>query len=276
MHFDWYQATIDADPKAIIDFLGSEAGERPDTIKEGRGRHNYASSTTLLDQDGNRIFEVLYGGKNGHPNCASSGRDAQWVADAIRSKWPSHRVTRMDIAQDVVEEGAYERLEAVCRDVSRKTRVKGMAMVPEDVTDGRTYYLGSKASDRQVRLYDKTAEARAKSPHHVKAQVPDHWTRIELQIRPKKDFKEFAANLDPDETWFTATWTAVLARRVLKLDMNRIKGVPWTPDGNRALHFMVQQYGRHLEQLARDMGGWAQAGEELGRRYRDQNRHKRR
>lgn len=275
MHFDWYQATIDADPNAIIDHLGALAGDAPDEIREGKGRHNYSHSTALLDVNGERLFEVLHGGTNGAPNVTASGHHAAWFADAVRAEWPQHRVSRLDVAQDVVEEGAYERMEAVCRDVSQRGKVKGLAMVPEDIADGRTYYLGSKASDRQVRLYDKTAEARAKSPRATQSDVPEHWTRIELQWRPKKHDKDYAATWEAEECWFTSGWTSSVARRLLSLDLNRINGVPWRPDPDRAMMFLVQQYGRHLEKLAQKAGGWAEAGEELGRMVEARRRHSR-
>ena len=275
MHFDWYQATIDVDVNTIIDHLGSEAGDAPDQIREGKGRHNYSHSTALLDGNGERIFEMLHGGKNGAPNVTASGHYAAWFAETVRTKWPHHRVSRLDVAQDVVQEGAYERMEAVCRDVSKRGRVKGLAMVPEDIADGRTYYLGSKASDRQVRLYDKTAEVRSKSPRITHADVPEHWTRIELQWRPKKHDKDFAALWDVESCWFTGGWTAAVARRLLDLDLNRINGAPWKPDPDRAMMFLIQQYGRHLEKLAEKAGGWAAAGEQLGSMVEARRRHSR-
>jgi hypothetical protein len=83
-------------------------------------------------------------------------------------------------------------------------------------------------------------------------------------VRPPTHAKQAFGQLDAPDIWMTSPWTGTLAYQALKLDLKRVELPPWTPKGNRALSFMVQQYARHLERLAERVGGWSEAGQHLG------------
>jgi DNA relaxase NicK len=182
----------------------------------------------------------------------------------VRELWPEHRVTRADVAEDFAAEGAYEALERACRSVYREMGVKGRAIVPDDPRDGRTYYGGAASSDVRVRLYDKTAEARRFLPEARHDEVPDHWARLEVQVRPRKGVKDLACRMEPAQFWGCARWTASLASAAMQLEVERIRMNPAREsDHDRAYRFLLEQYGRTFARLLEDHGSPAAVGAQI-------------
>lgn len=264
MRFDWYQATVPVGPVELLGVLQTELAPGGD-VEEGRGRQNYHGSYTVRDAAGERVAVVLAGGPNGHPNAAASGSATDGFVRLIRERWPNHRVSRLDSAGDVVGEGAYERIEATCREVARARGVSGRAIVPDDPAAGRTYYLGASSSTVRVRLYDKTAESRSRLPPGRRADVPEHWVRVEAQIRPAKVAKSVFAAVSPDEAWGITQWTSDLAARVFGAEVERVaQQAARVSDHERAYGWMLAQYSGVLEQLFRDLGSWSAVGVRVG------------
>lgn len=264
MRFDWYQATIPENPVVLVETLKATLAPEGDII-EGRGRHNYHQSFRVRDARGERVAEVLAGGPNGHPNATASGVMTDGFVRVVREAWPSHRVTRFDAAEDLAQEGAFDELEAVCRGVAKELGVKGRSIVPDDPSEGRTYYLGAPSSDNRVRLYDKTAETRAKLPPERHQEVPEHWARLEVQVRPRKEWKAFAAQATPEQAWGFAGWTHELARRAFALELERITmQAGRETDDERAFRFMTMQYGPLLKRMLGDLGSWECVGLTIG------------
>lgn len=264
MHFDWYQATIPENPVVLVETLKAALAADGDVV-EGRGRHNYHQSFRVRDARGERVAEVLAGGANGHPNVTASGGMTEAFVKVVREAWPAHRVTRFDAAEDLAQEGAFEGLETVCRGVAKDLGVRGRAIVPDDPAEGRTYYLGAPSSDNRVRLYDKTAETRAKLPPERHGEIPDHWARLEVQVRPRKEWKAFAAQATPEQAWGFAGWTHELAKRAFSLQVERITMYAGREtDDERAFRFMVLQYGPLLQRMFRDLGSWDCVGLTIG------------
>lgn len=265
MRFDWYQATIPDDPITVVEaVLGHLApgGE----VRQGRGLHGYGQSFTVRRADGDRAALILCGGNNGaHPNAQSSGAQAHEFANLVRDLWPVHKVTRFDAAEDMAGEGAYEAVETVCRALARERSLKGRAIVPDDLADGRTYYIGAAASDVRTRLYDKTAEQRRHLPPERHDEIPDNWVRIEAQVRPRKEAGYVAATLTPEQAWGCSAWTCELARRLFSLDVARIEMQGGREsDHQRAYRFMLQQYGPTLRRMLADLGSWDCVGLTIG------------
>jgi len=265
MRFDWYQATIPDDPITVVEaVLGHLApgGE----VRQGRGLHGYGQSFTVSRADGDRAALILCGGNNGaRPNAQATGAQAHEFASLVRELWPAHKVTRFDAAEDMAGEGAYETLEAVCRTLARERSLKGRAIVPDDVADGRTYYIGAAASDVRTRLYDKTAEQRRHLPPERHDEIPDHWVRIEAQVRPRKEAGFVAATLTPEQAWGCSAWTHELARRLFSLDVARVEmQAGRESDHERAYRFMLQQYGPTLRRMLADLGSWDCVGLTIG------------
>lgn len=264
MRFDWYQATIPENPVVLVETLKATLAPDGDII-EGRGRHNYHQSFRVRDARGERVAEVLAGGPNGHPNATASGAATDGFVRLVRDAWPDHRVTRFDAAEDFCAVGAFDAVEEVCRQVARELRVKGRAIVPDDPSEGRTYYLGAVSSDVRVRLYDKTAESRRALPEERRGEIPDNWARLEAQIRPRKEWKAYAAKVTPEEAWGFAGWTAELAARAFALQVQRITmQAGRETDHERAYRFMLLQYGGVLRQMFADLGSWDCVGLTIG------------
>jgi DNA relaxase NicK len=265
MKFDWYQATVPAHPIELVENLLRDLAPKG-TVEHGKGRFNYLQSMTIKGADGERLACVLAGGPNGDPNVTASGDGTQDFVEAFRARYPYHRVTRCDAAEDFVSGHAWETLEGVCRSVVSDAQVKGRAIVPDAVEDGRTYYMGSPSSDVRVRLYEKTAEQRRHLPSFRWAEVPDGWVRLETQVRPKHiTAKEFAASLEPSQIWGFTAWTTELAKRALDLDVERLSlRIRHESDDEHSLRMMCQQYGNVLERLKDDVGDWQCVGFSLG------------
>lgn len=275
MRFDWYQPTISENPIVLVETLKASLAADGEII-EGRGRQNYRQSFRILDARGERVAEVLAGGSNGDPNVTASGIVTPRFVEVVREFWPDHRVTRFDAAEDMAQEGALDTLEAVCRGLAKDLGIRGRAVVPDDPSEGRTYYLGAPSSDTRVRLYDKTAETRGKLPPERHDEVPDHWARLEVQVRPRKEWKRYAAQATPEQAWGFAGWTHELAKRALSLQIQRITmQAGRETDDERAFRFMVMQYGPLLQRMLRDLGSWDCVGLTIGeaiKKHQEQRR----
>lgn len=265
MRFDWYQATIPDHPLEVVEAVLAHLAPGGE-VREGRGLHGYGQSFTVKRSDGDRAALILCGGNNGaHPNAQATGVQAHDFAGLVRELWPAHKVTRFDAAEDMAGEGTYETLEVACRTLARERSLKGRAIVPDDLEDGRTYYIGAAASDVRTRLYDKTAEQRRHLPPERHDEVPDHWVRIEAQVRPRKEAGYVAATLTPEQVWGCSAWTCELARRLFALDVARIDMHAYRqPDHERAYRFMLQQYGPTLRRMLADLGSWDCVGLTIG------------
>lgn len=264
MRFDWYQATVAENPIVLVEALRA-ALAKDGTITNGKGRHNYHQSFVVKDGRGERVALVLAGGPNGHPNITASGNATEPFVKCVREFWPQHRVTRFDVAEDMAQVGAFESLEAVCREVAADRGVKGRTIIPDDPSEGRTYYLGAPTSDVRVRLYDKTAQTRKELPPDRHSEIPDHWVRLEVQVRPRKDFKLFASSMSPECAWGFADWTTELARRAFALQIERVKmQAGRETDHERAYRFMIKQYANVFRVMFQDLGSWECVGLTIG------------
>lgn len=264
MRFDWYQATIPEDPMVLLGAFRELAG-RGGEVEQGAGRHNYKESFTVRNVDGERVAVVLSGGANGNPNATASGAFTDQFVNLVRERWPVHRVTRFDAAEDFCAPGSYNELEGVCRGVAMSLGVKGRAIVPDDVTEGRTYYMGSVSSDVRVRLYDKTAESRRFLPAERHAEIPENWSRLEAQVRPRKEWKAYAAQATPEQAWGFSGWTTTLADKAMSLSLERITmQANRESDDQRAYRYLLIQYGPLLQRLAEGQGSWEMVGRTIG------------
>lgn len=265
MRFDWYQPTIPDSPIVIVEELLARLAPGGE-VQEGRGKNNYWQSFTIRDRDRERVAVVLAGGPNGDPNVMASGTACDAFVPVVRELWPEHRVTRADVAEDFQGEGSFETLEAVCRStLSKHPRVKGWAYVPDDPAEGRSYNMGSVTSDVRMRLYDKSAERRAKLPPERHCEVPENVTRLEVVVKPRKDWREHAAKMPVEVFWGFAGWTAEVAARAMQLEVQRIAMQGGREsDHDRAMRYLIAQYGPTLVRMFEDHGDWKAVGMQLG------------
>lgn len=274
--FDWYQATI---PRPVDDVLEALAGLSPRlAIAHGRGMHGYATTTTLGNLTEGTVAKVMHGGSHPYPHAVLSGEWAQPGAELIRATFPLHTVSRIDVREDYTDEGAFDSIQAKLLTVAEAHRVKvGTAGDHLLTKAGRTTYLGATSSAVRMRLYDKAAEVLSKLPafgvERTKAyarlgiEVPEHWTRLEAQIRPAtKEAKAELARIEPVEALGSSTWMREVWRAVAGLDLKPVQiGRGYrVADDERAYRYLLAQYGGLLRRMKVDAGSWECVGLQLG------------
>jgi hypothetical protein len=261
--FDWYQVTFSnsLEPEELIAEalryfdLSSAEPAKPRVKQYYRGVNLVRGSHT--------IFHVCWGGCNEGIHLLSTGSVAHEVEIWLRGKWQGgYIVSRADVRIDTVSEGAFEYLYGLCKGVSDVLDIKRKQLGDWDVEgspSGRTYYVGSKSSVVQVRLYEKGKESGGDK----------NWVRLEIQVRPAKRIgKEKASAYEPEQFWKCSAWSSLLYATVFN-HSDKVKpetlGTVWSlSDQERALRALVSQYGNTLEKLADDLPyGWDSIGRYL-------------
>ena len=277
--FDWYQATV---PAPVDDVLEALLGlsERA-TLLHTKGHNGYAHSTVVAGSDG-PVGAVWHGGTHEHPHAYFTGDQADEGSQCIRAAFPEHYVTRFDPRVDFIDATAYERIQNVMIDVSREYRVKPRVMGDHLVhQQGRTFMLGSASSVVQERLYEKTAEQRAKfasDPARL-AAIPDHWVRLEAQIRPQtRGSRLLSATLHPVAAMGSSPWLREVWRRVQGTELQPVQlGKVWRQaDDERAYTCLLAQYGGLLQRMAEDHGSFCALGSQIGHDLSERAKAKRR
>jgi hypothetical protein len=268
---DWYEATIEADLGSLMEAL-SEAGGEAGSWRSGERRppHGYGGEQRLEDEYG-VVARVWYGGRQEHPHLLASGERTPAVAAILRRDFGDHRVTRVDSCIDFEGAETFDKLQSVMLGVAERSRVSIDTRGDHLLTkQGRTTYLGGTQSAVRARLYDKAAELRQglRNDPVRQAEVPDHLTRFEAQIRPKgrvareKFARVSASDCMGSANWLREVWAGITGE---KCDPVQAWQGWRRSDEERAINGLLMQYGRVLRQMAKGCG-WAGVGEELGRR----------
>lgn len=253
--FDWYQASADIQPMAIVEAVLGEV-EGAQGIEYGRGRNGYASAIKVMDSDGHTVAEVHSGGRNMPPNAFASGANANPFAEVLRRHWPAlHRVTRVDSCEDL--RASFVDVHAPLLDVARKAGLRARTITPLDPDEGATLYLGSPSSRVSARIYEKGKEMRAKGHEVTPEQLA--MVRFEVQLRPKKEGRLTAAGLTAGQCWGASHWTRDVATKFLGQDPGRQHmQFKLASDFERSVKHMTIQYGPTLRELHRRCGtDWA-------------------
>jgi hypothetical protein len=238
--FDWYRATVPAHPNSIIDALLETAGEGA-SVESGKGRFNYLNATTVT-VGGDRVATMLHGGSNGHPNVEASGERAPALAEMLRSRGP-HRVTRCDVAIDLYDVDAFAGLERIAHAVATDCGLKLRKIAsPLDRAAGETIYIGSRTAAVFGRIYEK-GKADVGVYGDLSPEALQPWVRVELEVKPVKEMKAYAATMAPEAFWGISAWTARLASEALAMSPDPIPFHPRrTASDDRAFAFMCAQY----------------------------------
>lgn len=261
--FDWYAATVQEDPETLSAILAVRLDAERIAVP---GKHGYTSGWDFLSR-GSIVARMIYGGPNGNPNVWASGDDTQALVDALRDRWPdAHAVTRADVAIDFDAPGSWESIYQLCTAVVDERGLRqSQAGDWRSLVAGRTYYVGSRRSAVFARFYEKGLQLRGLQPPGVDLTPysTDH-VRLELQVRPDGDLRRFAARCEPVALFGSAEWARDLLERVTGLALPRVHiKARRLSDHERALHYLVRQYGAHLQVLADELGGWEHVGEQL-------------
>lgn len=258
MEFDWYQATVPEKPDFIADAVVMAYDDH--FIETGCGRLNYESSTTVRRANGDTVLTVLHGGQNGNPNVQATSHYAGPVAAILREHWPVHEVTRCDVASDMMAPGVFDALHPLCQTVARKHRMKGRIQLPDDLDDGRTYYLGSTASQAFARLYEKGKEQFKKTGDPAFRDMFD-WVRLEMQVRPQRDNRQVVAGLAPEQVWGLTRWSRELASEALSIDAAKVGVSAYRRSKDEVTRrHMMAQFGNVFTRWADEVGSWAELG----------------
>lgn len=264
--FDWYDATVRAEVADVRDAL---LAGHPGAVWERQraAPHGYRFGDRLVDEHGT-VCDVWWGGTHAYPHVRTSSEPTMGVVEVLRAAWPrDHSVSRLDPCLEYVKPGAYDWLQGVMVAVAteRNIKLKGVGDHFRERAPGRSCYAGSEKSAVMARVYDKTAERRAalgRDPVKL-ATVPEHWARLELQIRPQGSAaKQAAATVDPVTAMGAAAWTRELLRRVADMDLEpfEVRKV-WRPsDDQRAYAAFLSQYGGLLRRMLGDHGSPAAVG----------------
>lgn len=278
--FDWYAASINVGVERLRDVLSAEL--RGSARVEDGPKHGFHNREVIRDLEGRTVATILHGGNGDIPHAFASSDTAHTFAGAVRHHWGDrHRVSRVDACVDFDGPGSWTKLLDLCQGIARGDRVEGdtrkriTKIRTGQMGDwfhgehGRTFYLGSFKSAVLVRLYEKGIQLREDAAKRgiPRPDVSDDAIRLEVQVRPDGESKKHAARATPLEVFGYAEWSRELLRRVNGLEVPRVNiKERRDSDHERALQWMLQQYGAHILQEVADVGGWANLGEALRRR----------
>lgn len=176
--YDWISATIAQQNVGYIEqalMLGAELDAKDDAAKHGYDRSSRYESGAVLMWSSTRedmgIHVVLSG------SCLKwlhlHGQDSQQALIGVNRL--GGRVSRLDLAIDVKNGGID--FASVCK--PNRLPYKGKGRTPKltpvgDEEDGWTVYVGSRSSDKFLRIYDKALE---------QGDHDNDWVRIELECK---------------------------------------------------------------------------------------------
>jgi hypothetical protein len=255
---DAYNFTAYENPGILLDDLFcllESAGLEP-RIEDGGKVKFYAQNKLILAPTGHRLLSVRSGGTNPHPFVEVKGEASQLIAGYARANW-KHRPSRIDHAIDRCDPGLFHMLEEYTKDLAREFRLKWEPAGDQVTPDaGRTFYIGSRASQVFVRVYEKGL----KYAHEMGLPVTEelrNWIRIELEFKPQnRKARELAPVIEPAQMWGSTRWTSRLSERVLAMATQPVSIRERRESSReRALRFMASQYRTHLHGLLQDCEG---------------------
>lgn len=283
-YFDWYQGTF-VNGRMPVDKISNDPHlSRAATLLQraqnywGKDLVDIVEATPVVKQyshaanlvrGSHTVLHVCWGGSNSGVHFRSTGAVSHDVATWLQSEQSgyqaSYGVSRADVRMDMCDPAAWEYLYSLSADFALARKIKTNS-VGDWLTGekGRTFYIGSKTSVVQTRIYEKGKEAGGN---------PD-WVRLEAQVRPSKADQKLKAAMWSSHDFFvhSSRWLADYYQKVLLEDHGRPEihlGTVWSKsDAEKALTACVRQYGNRLLELAERLdGNWSRVGEVLGDMY---------
>lgn len=255
MHFDWYSGTVDAPPDEVVgEALKAFSLSSPRPCKPVNG---YTQAVELHAGDA-VLMRAFWGGVNGEgaTHLGASGSRSPMLAEFLRSIFPVHRVSRLDVAVDHDYDNAWQDLSgAALRIIKQRNLVSSTVGDWVGEKKGRTLYVGSRKSAVFMRIYEKG----------LQLGMSPTWVRSEIVLQPSKQAdKARLATITPEQAWGAAAWSRAYIAAVEGLAADPLERTPDAPtDDERALHYLLKQYGPLLERLAERVGGWSMLGPHL-------------
>lgn len=244
--WDWSATTHEGGTGVVDDLLGA-MGAR--LAVDGKGLQGWAHSVEGFDADGYSVGRVYYGGGRDDVHVVSTSSAAQASRAAVLAFDGEARTSRVDTRVDTLV--PYEDLARLCEEAADVygSRVTVMESRQRGESLGRTLYLGAPTSAVRVRLYEKWLE----SP----GEYVEGTNRVEVQLRPPSNVKGRVSSWGPAETFCASRTTRALAERLgddlaPEASLHVRKG---TPDLERTLEVMADQYGPAVERWLASSGG---------------------
>lgn len=262
MKFDWYEATVQARPREVVEAVLGRAGGLGEVRPRKGTTYGYdrAYDVAIGPQV---LASVFYGGtaQGAGVHAVATGAQAIWFAPMCR-EW-SHVVTRLDVAEDYHGEGAFERLSGMCVELAKERGLRTFTVGDwAQGKEGRTLYVGASTSAVRVRCYEKGKEYHARGV----SSVPATWARLEGVFRPKQAARLMLSRALPAECFGMSSWSRELLRRMSGLEVETLADASWTAsDDNRAWQWLTRQYGPLLGRVKEQLGSWEAVGAQLGR-----------
>lgn len=257
MNFDWYQGTLDVSSLNVSDVVKSllSANDLSSSTRI-RGINNYDCGVEI--SRGPNVFSRLFWSSNltDGIHFITSGHSARTQTPIIRKLWPDHRVSRADVAEDYCEPGAFEKLVDVALKIADEFNVKVNHQGDwHRAIEGRTLYVGSRASVAQLCVYEKGKQL---------GRDPD-WARVELRVRPQSRSKRVLASMSPPDMYGCSRWSTALYELLTGIDVDRVQigAVHTHTDLTRAYTALLRQYGNTLDKIAGAIGGYDLLGSVL-------------
>lgn len=243
--FDWYSCTFHDSARRVVRKLASHMSDTSPVEVPGQYRFRTGHE---LRFGGTRSAVVYSNGPDEHPHVVASGLDAETLAQWARSAdAPAHTVARADVCVDSDSPAAWETMLWGLRDLLSPT-VKAVMMVPDRADDGATYYVGSPTSEVRARLYEKGKQMQS-------VERPD-WVRYEVQYRPQKTRKTWAATAEREDILHASRWSRRFAETVLDIAGHAPPArQERVADLERALDACAAQYGRRMHEWLGLNGG---------------------
>jgi hypothetical protein len=254
VNFDWYAATVRTSPEEV---LGELAHYQDGETEQCRplGGYRFARAAKVI-QGRDTVATVMWDGPGSAgeevPGCfvLGTGRHGARVAMFMRGAFPSHAVSRADVACDYSGPGSWERLCGLSLKVADKHGVKvEHAGDWHRGKEGRSIYVGGRMSVTREICYEKGKQL---------GTDPDH-VRVELRVRPgSRDAKFEAAKLAPKDFFGSAAWSRDLAAELEVPEVQKISlgTIYRESDVQRAEQALLHQYGRTLWNIHDREGGW--------------------
>lgn len=259
MRFDWYAASIEAKPKAVV--LGLFDSLECNDHEELKPRNGYENARALI-RDGEKVASVQWGGNGGLPFAWSSGEHAPRFAESVRKCW-RHRVSRVDVCEDFSDATAWPSLSKQLLSVADGHRVNvDHAGDHHRGERGRTLMAGSRKSVAMVRLYEKGKQL---------GQDPN-WVRAEIEVKPQqKDSKLKLSTAEPNQFWGVSRWARDYYAFMMRAEIEAIQAgtIFKQSDYDRRVVWMIKQYGKTLAEMLEKSGTACALGNVLEQKLRE-------
>lgn len=271
MRVDYYSATIDDADGGEVLAWALEAMPRPcDVGDEITARYGYSHAVPLLE--GKQVVCIVrFGGNADTVNLELKGAVSNEVYGLVRSHFPGHACTRMDVAVDGTRPGLFDqmarRMLAIRDEIPANRQPQVNHQGDWHTPAGRSLYIGSRKSDCHVVLYEKGYERQARAGEIA----PDlDWCRLEVRIKPeRREHKLMLAAMLPLQAWGWTKWASAYLDEFTGLEPCPVVLPRRQHDDDRAYEALLSQYGPILERRAasRHGGSWEGMGESLKRDY---------